>query len=1007
MATIDYVFRIQESDWDFGPGVGLQKVMCYHQFVDADGLAADPTDPAAGAWEPFIPGPEIRGAAGDTIRVRVQNRISDPGLNFVDTLMPLAIVHWHGIELGNVHDGTPVVQRPTPTGQDYVYKFELVRSGVFWYHPHINGLVQEHLGAYGPIIVEDVHTDELRGAKIIPHADRTFHIALSDVSFQDARPAGSPHVPLANIPLMSPLFIRDIEGVLGNENFGDVLLVNGKHGAPFNDAAGNFQQFWPKGQRTTAAPIQVNEDESLAFQILNTGLHRFYKIHLAFRTGPGDWQVSDDLFWIGGQGGLLNQARAGGGALGDFRIRGRKGRELGGGADGLGAGAQSVQAASELTPGEFLLPTSARIVLAFAVQPGWTEVALRVNGFSVQNGGATADEEPTDMIIASFAVGQTVDDMFKLTANIDATTELLTNSALTTPSPLEDLSTLTAATAFDGCSKAVLAGNNVVVPAGAIIADYDPELTGGAGPSIDSEQVHWTPDGPMQPTPDNTRYVQLGDVVEWTVETTTASADHPWHLHGFSFQPIRMELNTGLAGYQTLYSWDFVEYVDSIYVPSHHRLTFRFRAEDRNYIGEDDGVSPNGAVGRWLAHCHVTHHAHRGMMMNFIVVEGCDLDEFQHVDVYLRDNTGDDGTEPQTGSISASPDVIVRPFELADPNAAFGVGSGFENSNTLGSTVELGQDNFLYARVNNRGNQPGNVTTDVYWSEPSTLVTPEMWNYIGRTDPMVVPPGMLTVSEALVWPEIEVPAEGHYCFIGVTGSQQDIKPITPEVTASYPTFATLDDFRALIRGHNNVTWRNFNVEDDIKTLAMNFTGRFMFRGAFDRDRRFDLAIRSPFRRLVLEVPFDDQLVRDLKAQRAKFDVKRRTIFIPIPERGEFRLKDLLLTRGRNYRSRFVAGEPGKAVLGETLSIAQEHVADYAPKLERLRELIRRIQGQLMELGADRNGNPDKREPLLRRLQMLNTEALRYRRLIYDLKADGRMELGRVSWLFADEKAKGH
>jgi hypothetical protein len=122
--------------------------------------------------------------------------------------------------------------------------------------------IQESDWAYGPIIVEDVHTDELRGAKIIPHADRTFHIALSDVSFQDARPAGSPHVPLANIPVTSPLFIRDIEGVLGNENFGDVLLVNGKHGAPFNDAAGNFQQFWPKGQRTTAAPIQVNEDES-------------------------------------------------------------------------------------------------------------------------------------------------------------------------------------------------------------------------------------------------------------------------------------------------------------------------------------------------------------------------------------------------------------------------------------------------------------------------------------------------------------------------------------------------------------------------------------------------------------------------------------------------------------------------------------------------------------------------------------------------------------------------
>jgi hypothetical protein len=43
-------------------------------------------------------------------------------------------------------------------------------------------------------------------------------------------------------------------------------------------------------------------------------------------------------------------------------------------------------------------------------------------------------------------------------------------------------------------------------------------------------------------------------------------------------------------------------------------------------------------------------------------------------DVYLRDFAGDVG-DPHTGSISTSPDIIVRPTSVADPQMAFGEGS--------------------------------------------------------------------------------------------------------------------------------------------------------------------------------------------------------------------------------------------------------------------------------------------------------------------------------------------
>jgi serine protease len=102
-------------------------------------------------------------------------------------------------------------------------------------------------------------------------------------------------------------------------------------------------------------------------------------------------------------------------------------------------------------------------------------------------------------------------------------------------------------------------------------------------------------------------------------------------------------------------------------------------------------------------------------------------------DIYLRDAVGDVGVIPWTGSISASPDVIVRPSTVANAQLAYGEGSGTENSATLGYEVESGQDNFIYVRVRNRGGAPAtNVLATVYWSQVSTLVTPSMWNLIGN-----------------------------------------------------------------------------------------------------------------------------------------------------------------------------------------------------------------------------------------------------------------------------------
>ncbi|MEM8688828.1 MAG: S8 family peptidase, partial [Pseudomonadota bacterium] len=185
------------------------------------------------------------------------------------------------------------------------------------------------------------------------------------------------------------------------------------------------------------------------------------------------------------------------------------------------------------------------------------------------------------------------------------------------------------------------------------------------------------------------------------------------------------------------------------------------------------------------------------------IIDGSDIN-LAH-DVYIRDNVGDTG-DPHSGSISASPDIILLPSTAADPQASFGQGSGTENNNALGFEAVAGQDNHLYARLRNRGgSNAANVDATIFWSPVSTLVTPDLWTLVGSTTLPNVPMGdQLTVSSAITWPQAEIPGPGHYCFVGLVGTAQDPAPGPAD-------FLNFDNFRTFIRENNNVTWRNFNV----------------------------------------------------------------------------------------------------------------------------------------------------------------------------------------------------
>ena len=89
-----------------------------------------------------LPGPILRWREGDTVTLRVRNRLKE------DTS-----IHWHGIILPANMDGVPGLSFHgiAPDGL-YEYRFKVQQNGTYWYHSHSG--MQEQAGVYGPIIID-------------------------------------------------------------------------------------------------------------------------------------------------------------------------------------------------------------------------------------------------------------------------------------------------------------------------------------------------------------------------------------------------------------------------------------------------------------------------------------------------------------------------------------------------------------------------------------------------------------------------------------------------------------------------------------------------------------------------------------------------------------------------------------------------------------------------------------------------------------------------------------
>lgn len=283
---------------------------------------------------------------------------------------------------------------------------------------------------------------------------------------------------------------------------------------------------------------------------------------------------------------------------------------------------------------------------------------------------------------------------------------------------------------------------------------------------------------------------------------------------------------------------------------------------------------------------------------------------FAKEDVYMRDFVGDNG-DPHTGAASASPDVIVRPTPVANPQTAFGEGSGTENSDTLGYEVEAGQANSIYVRVRNRGAAPSApATATVFWSEVATLVTPDLWTLVGSTTIPSVPEGdLLTVSNEIVWAAADIPAEGHYCFVATLDTVNDSAPPLTDLM-------NFDNFRTFIRNNNNVTWRNFNVVNHTPDPSdPSVLLPFLMAGAPDRRVTMALEVIAKLpkaARLWLEAPMS--LLHALNVRGVIKPVKGNKEWgrVMCPPNGLFRIGSMNFPAKFRARPRLVVELPKEA-----------------------------------------------------------------------------------------------
>ncbi len=574
------------------------------------------------AYNGQVPGPLIEANVGDTLIVHLNNELP------VGTS-----IHWHGVEVPAEMDGSNLSQLEVPPGESFTYRFKVLNPATHWYHPHFRTNEQIDLGLAGPLILRDPGEDAALETAGLPKSTE-LTLVLDDMLLDATRQ----HVAFATEELELPMDERtlspgQIAEQIMNGREGNVILVNGRE----------------------VPTVVMRRGVPQRLRIINVANGRSMRLSIPGHT----------LYRIGGDGGLLESA---------LPIQ-----PIGMVADPD----ESEGLISDPNPNVGLLLTpSERADIVFTPSgPKGQELYLEWHDFARGRHSILTDDSGNVV-----GLGDAPDDGKRAPRKImrivlAGRTPNVPALALPSPLPRSDHSPLVdlrqmidlddtgvgvpedtgaAMPVFFGHAPPQPSGNTVFFSA---VQNRDGLLDAVRAKTAEAAAGNGTPVAGMVGPPlfgprpfavvDSNVALDatIGDVKFLEVVNFTG-ADHPFHLHGFFFQPIEtLVVNLGSAaapaGVETIaYP---LENKDSIRLPARPgalgrswtitRLAIRFddsaRADsplglvrgDEQLVafgGVPDGTGTNlpslGDSGGWVFHCHINEHADQGMMSFYNLV---------------------------------------------------------------------------------------------------------------------------------------------------------------------------------------------------------------------------------------------------------------------------------------------------------------------------------------------------------------------------------------------------
>jgi bilirubin oxidase len=199
------------------------------------------------AFNGSVPGPTLEVYEGDRVIVHFRNALPEA-----------TTIHWHGLHIPAVMDGSPLHPVPPGASYDYVFTIKPGTAGTYWYHPHpdVRSGYQIAKGLFGAVIVR-ARDDPLRGIpeRLLILSDNRFR-ADGSVDFAEPQSAQG-----------------QIDEVNGRE--GDVLFVNGQ----------------------LAPTVSLRSGDVQRWRVINVAAARVYRLALAGHT----------LLHVGSDGGLFER----------------------------------------------------------------------------------------------------------------------------------------------------------------------------------------------------------------------------------------------------------------------------------------------------------------------------------------------------------------------------------------------------------------------------------------------------------------------------------------------------------------------------------------------------------------------------------------------------------------------------------------------------------------------------------------------------------------------------